>query len=151
MIVGVLLAYCIVPFIPIWASSAIGAAFVTVQALSFLAMPESPYFQLMKGRKEKAQKSLQWLRRRDDVNEELSEIEAAVKRQQEERGRPQDLLIVPSNRKALLIMFTLNTTQHFCGISVVLMNVQTILHDSGSAVGPELSAILFGECLLSFL
>lgn len=148
MILGVLLAYCIVPFVPIWASSAVGASFVIVQVISFVMMPESPYYQLMKGKRDSAKKSLQWLRRRDDVEEELNEIETAVKRQEEERGRPQDLLIVPSNRKALLIMFTLNTTQHFCGISVVLMNVQTILHDAGSAVNSELSAILFGVCML---
>lgn len=151
MIVGVLFAYCIVPFVPIWVSSAVGAAFVAVQAVSFLAMPESPYWLLMKGKREKAKKSLQWLRRKDDqeVDQELLEIEAAVKRQEEERGRPQDLFLVPSNRKALLIMFTLNTTQHFCGISVVLMNVQLILDAAGEgAVGPELSAILFGVCML---
>lgn len=148
MILGVLLAYCIVPFVPIWASSTVGAAFVVIQALSFLLMPESPYYQLMKGKRDSARKSLRWLRRRDDVEEELNEIESAVKRQEEERGRPQDLILIPSNRKAMLIMFTLNTTQHFCGISVVLMNVQTILHDAGSAVNSELSAILFGTCML---
>lgn len=148
MIVGVLLAYCIVPFIPIWASSTVGAAFVALQVLSFIMMPETPYYQLMKGKREKARKSLRWLRRREDVEQELNEIEAAVKRQEEERGRPQDLIMVPSNRKAMLIMFTLNTTQHFCGISVVLMNVETILHDAGSAVDSKLSAILFGTCML---
>lgn len=148
MIVGVLIAYCIVPFMPIWASSTVGAIFVAVQVISFLWMPDSPYWLLMKGRNDQAAKSLRWLRRRDNVEDELAEIAAAVKRQQEERGRPQDLILVPSNRKALLIMFTLNTTQHFCGISVVLMNVQLILQESGSAVGPELSAILFGTCML---
>lgn len=148
MIVGVLLSYCIVPFVPIWISSAIAAVFVVIQACSFIVMPESPYYQLMKGKRESARKSLRWLRRREDVEEELLEIEAAVKRQEEERGRPQDLLIVPSNRKALLIMFTLNTTQHFCGISVVLMNVQIILRDAGSAISEKLSAILFGVCML---
>lgn len=144
MIVGVLLAYCIVPFVPIWASSAVAAAFVLIQAVSFVMMPESSYYQLMKGKKDSARKSLRWLRRREDVEQELLQIETAVKRQEEERGRAIDLIMVSSNRKAMLIMFTLNTTQHFCGISVVLMNVQIILRDAGSAISAELSAIFFG-------
>lgn len=148
MIMGVLCAYCIVPFVPIWASSTVGAILLVLQILLFVWMPQSPYYLLIRGQREKAKKALTFLRQNGNVDDELKEIEQAVERQNSERGRPIDLLLIPSNRKALLIMGTLNTVQHFCGISVILMNVQVILEESRSVIGGELSAILFGVCML---
>lgn len=148
MIIGVLVSYCVVPYVPIWASSCVGACLVVLQIIIFFWMPQSPYYLVIKGKHEKAKKALTWLRRRADVDEELKEIESAVERQNSERGRPIDLVMIPSNRKALLIMTTLNTVQHFCGISVILMNVETILDASGSVIDTKISAILFGVCML---
>ncbi|GLV36010.1 uncharacterized protein CBL_09773 [Carabus blaptoides fortunei] len=148
MIIGVLVSYCVVPYVPIWASSCVGACLVVIQILIFVWMPQSPYYLLINSKRDKAKKALTWLRRRADVEDELKEIESAVERQNSERGRPIDLVMIPSNRKALLIMTTLNTVQHFCGISVILMNVETILKASGSIIDSKISAILFGVCML---
>ena len=80
---------------------------------------------------------------------ELHEISQAVERQNLEKGRPQDLLIVKSNRKGLIIMSMLNASQHFSSISVMLMNMHSILEAAGSIyIDQNKAAIIFAVCML---
>lgn len=129
---------------PIYASSALGACICLTMILTFSWQPESPYYLLLKDRKDAARAELNRLRYTDDVDAELEEIAKAVQRQNSERGRPIDLIRSPSNRKAILIMTVLNTAQNFCGITVITMNAQAILQSSGTISSTELSAIVFG-------
>ncbi|KAF5271845.1 hypothetical protein FQA39_LY07985 [Lamprigera yunnana] len=148
MLVGILVVYSVAPFVSIPISSAVGCSFLIVQLLSFPFMPESPYYLLLKNKQDRARKSLQWLRSTIDVEKELEEISAAVERQNTERGRPIDLLIVNSNRKALLIMTVLNFAQHFSSISVMLMNIHSILDDAASMLTSSTAAIIFSALML---
>lgn len=144
MLLGLVTAYVTVPFMEVWQSSMVGIAILVVQFCTFTFMPESPYFFLMKNKKDKALKSLRWLRNTDDVEDELDEIAVAVARQQSEKGRPQDLLLVPSNRKGMIIMSVLNGAQHFTGISVILMNLHSIfLAAEFDFLDERLAAVIF--------
>lgn len=87
MLVGLLIVYVVAPFVKIWVSSMVGLGILVVQLSTFSFIPQSPYYLLMKGRKEGARKALQWFRSSEDVEEELGEIAAAVTRQQTERGK----------------------------------------------------------------
>lgn len=69
----------------------------------FSYMPESPYFHLMKNDIDGARISLQTLRGRRDVSEELERISEAVKEQNENKGHLTDLVTVKSNRKAVIV------------------------------------------------
>lgn len=89
MLGGLLLVYVVAPFVKIWVSSMVGLGVLLVQLGTLCFVPQSPYFLLMKGREVDARKSLQWFRSSDDVEEELADIAAAVKRQQTERGNAQ--------------------------------------------------------------
>ncbi|KAK4876103.1 hypothetical protein RN001_012525 [Aquatica leii] len=143
MMGGILMVYCVAPFVSIPASSAVGAFFLIVQLLTFPFMPESPYYHLITGNKDKARRSLQRLRATIDVEEELEELSEAVSRQESEKQGFSDLITVKSNRQALLIMLVLNCAQHLCGISVMLMNLHSILKDAASVMLPSTVAILF--------
>lgn len=149
MLVGIVLVYSIVPFVSIPISSAVGAFWVILQLITFPFMPDSPYFLLLRGKPDKAKKALSKLRARSaDVEKELQEITAVVDRQKSEKGRPQDLILVPSNRKALTIMVILNAAQHFSSISVILMNLHTILEDAGPILEAKIAAIIFSILML---
>lgn len=89
-----------------------------------------------------------WLRNKKEVSGELILIQRAVERQSQEKGRLKDLIMVPSNRKATLIVTFLNTAQHFCGISVMIMNAESILQETGSTIEPRFAVLLFGTCML---
>lgn len=130
-------------------SSAVGASFQIFQLFTFPFMPESPYYHLLKGNTSEAKRSLQRLRNKEDVEEELNEISEAVKRQSQEKGTPKDLIMVPSNLKAVIIMTVLNGSQHFSSISVMLMNLHSILGDAEGMLTPNSAAIIFAVIMVS--
>lgn len=148
MLFGIVVVYSVAPFVPIPVSSAVGCSFLIIQLMSFPFMPESPYYLLLKNKKDQARRSLQRLRAVMDVEKELEEISMAIERQESQRGRPIDLLLVKSNRKAILIMTVLNCAQHFSSISVILMNIHSILGDAASMISPNSASIIFAALML---
>lgn len=129
---GILLVYCIAPFASAKIPPMVGATIVITQLIVFPFLPESPYYHLYKGNEEKAKISLRRLRGKEDIEDELNEISAAIRRQKSERGRPQDLILVKSNRRAIIIMTILNGAQHLVGYTAILMNLHTILEAAGA-------------------
>lgn len=150
MLFGVLLIYAVAPFTPFYVPSIVGIVLLLIQLISFSFMPESPYYLLSKNKVDAARKSLNRLRTPKNNEIELEEITSAIERQRREKGRFLDLFIIKSNRKALLIVTMLNAAQHFGAISVMLMNMHTILAKANSIYfSPNNAAILFS--LLMFL
>ena len=78
MILGVVIIYSVGSFVTISTSACVGATIAFSQLITFSWMPESPYFLLLKGKKRAAKKSLSWLRKTNDVQEELDSIELVV-------------------------------------------------------------------------
>ncbi|CAG9862922.1 unnamed protein product [Phyllotreta striolata] len=149
MLLGILLIYAVAPFVPFYVPSVIGSVLVIIQLVTFPFVPDSPYYLLQIGKDAKARKHLHRLRGGENVDEELADIAAAVKRQKSEKGRPQDLIISKSNRKAVIIMLVLNVAQHFSSISVMLMNLHEILEAADSEyMSAETAAILFAALML---
>ncbi|KAK5645065.1 hypothetical protein RI129_006365 [Pyrocoelia pectoralis] len=148
MLIGILVIYGIGPFVSIAASSTVGVGVLVTQLLTFSFMPESPYYLLVKNKREEARKALQILRSSQDVDEELKEIAKVVEEENKVRGRPLELLTVKSNRKAFTIMTVLNFAQHYSGISVMLMNIHIILKDAVPIIPPRNAAILFSVFML---
>lgn len=148
MLTGVLLVYCVAPFVPIWVPCIIGICFNAITLLTFPFMPDSPYYLLYKDKPDEAQKSLARLRPNVNIDKEIKEIAAAVNRQRSEKGRPQDLILVKSNRTALIIMVWLNGSQHMSSISVMLMNMHSILEEAGAEhIAPSTAAIIFSAIM----
>ncbi|XP_050310094.1 facilitated trehalose transporter Tret1-like [Anthonomus grandis grandis] len=150
MLVGILLVYSVGSLLPYVVVPSIGIGLTLCQVVFFPFMPETPYYLVYVGKKEEAKKSLIRLRGTDtNVDGEIMEIEKAVERQKTEKGRPQDLILIKSNRRALLIMLILNGMQHFVGISVILMNLHVILDEAGSVyLKSSTAAIIFAGIML---
>ncbi|KAF5303129.1 hypothetical protein FQA39_LY10136 [Lamprigera yunnana] len=144
MLGGVLLVYSVAPFVSIPLSSAVAASFLVMQLVTLPFLPESPYYHITKGNIEKARKCLQRLRSSDDVEIELEEIAGAIAKDVMARGRLTDIFTVRSNRLALLIIVVLNAAQHLGGISVMLMNLHSILEAAALWLSPNTVAIMFG-------
>lgn len=96
------------------------AIFDFVTFLFLFMIPESPYFQIMKGRLEKAKESLQWLRGSEEVGEELDLIESNMKIQLARSSKYVDLFKVKSNRKAFTCVLILMVLQRLCGVSCLI-------------------------------
>lgn len=114
---------------------------------SFAFAPESPYYYMMKGYREKASKSLSVLRRMKNVDTELSQLELDVQRQMSETGTWKDLFMIKSNRKALLAGIFLRWSQQLSGISSFAVYTQYIFSNVAGNLSAVESAIIFQNSL----
>ncbi|EFA06747.1 facilitated trehalose transporter Tret1 [Tribolium castaneum] len=114
---------------------------------TFIFMPETPYFYLMKGRVEDARVSLQRLRRVENVEDELTKLKIDIDRQMSESGTWRDVFAIRSNRRALFAGIFLRASQQLGGISSFTVYTQYIFLKSGGDVSASTSAIIFmGLC-----
>ncbi|KAJ3650195.1 hypothetical protein Zmor_021897, partial [Zophobas morio] len=121
--------------------------FPTLFFCTFIFMPESPYFYLMKGRTNDARISLQRLLRKQNVENELDKLKADVDRQMSESGNWKDVFMIDSNRKAVYAGIFLRASQQLGGISSFAVYTQYIFLKSGGDVSASTSAIIFmGLC-----
>ncbi|XP_022918097.1 facilitated trehalose transporter Tret1-like [Onthophagus taurus] len=145
---GIVIIYSVAPFVNLTTSSSVGAGIVLIQLTTLIFLPESPYYLLLKKNEKKSKQSLMFFRNTHNIELELNEISEAVERQEKEKGRLIDLFKDKGNRKALFIMTILNASQHMASISVMLMNLHTILKDAEGIIPPESSAITFSVVML---
>lgn len=111
--------------------------------LSFIWMPESPYYLLMRGNIDAAKKSLQTFRGLKEIDTELNRIDAAVKEQMHNSGKFIDLFKVSSNRKALFIVLGLRAAQQFSGTMAITFYAKTIFSESGNISATTATMLYF--------
>ncbi|XP_044749917.1 facilitated trehalose transporter Tret1-like isoform X2 [Coccinella septempunctata] len=149
MLFGIVVMYSIGPLVSIQTAAIVGGSILLSQFIIFPFMPESPYYLLYVNKEDSAKRALERLRVDDDVTKELMEIKKAVERQKTEKGRPLDLFLIKSNRRACVIVMLLNNTQHFVGITVLIMNLHEILNHAGSdLISSSAAGIIFSSLML---
>ncbi|CAG9827967.1 unnamed protein product [Diabrotica balteata] len=115
----------------------------------FYFMPESPFFFIMNGDEESAKKSLRFLTRKTNVDNDFFMLKKDVDRQMSETGNWKDLFCIKSNRKALTIASFLRITQIFSGSAIISQYNQYIVKKAGGNVSPEIASIIFtGLCVV---
>lgn len=150
MMAGCLLVYIIGPYLPFYVPCIIGVAVASLELLTFSFAPESPLFLLNKNDREAAKKSLQHFKPYVDADKELDIMEAILEEQRKRRIKLSDLVTVKSNRKALMIMSVLNSGQHLCAYTAILMNLHLILESAGSIyMESSIAAIIFAALTLT--
>jgi len=127
--------------------------------VTFLFMPESPYYLVMKEKYDEAKKSLKWLRNSpdervteessvvDNVNQELKLIRKTVSEDMQSKSSFVDLVSSYSNRKATTIVVIISMFQRTCGISCLLAYSSTTLPETQSFIGPSQIIVVFGLIL----
>lgn len=143
IIFGMALVNGYASFLSIRAGAYCSIVIPLVFLLTFIWMPESPYFYLMKNDEQRARKSLQTLRRMHNVDSELSRLSLDIKRQLSEPGSIKDVFTIKANLKAFLILLGLRTFQQFSGVSAFGFYTQFIFQQSGSNLSPAASAIVY--------
>lgn len=145
MTTGVLLAYCIGPFV----SFRLLPSLNLIVPVCFLAtvywLPETPYFLLGQNRTIEARQCLVRLRGHDDVNAELDMMSTAVtKAKATNTGTLRELLYTRGSRRAVIIVFGLSCIQILCGSQAIIAYSETIFHRVGSEMEPSTITIIFG-------
>lgn len=114
---------------------------------TFIFTPETPYYLVMIDDQTSAEKSLQSLRGIEDVQYELKQLNADVKRQLSETGYLKDLFVIASNRKALLIANLARIIQQLAGISALIQYSQYMFMQAGGDISSGHAAMIFSGIL----
>ncbi|CAG9860267.1 unnamed protein product [Phyllotreta striolata] len=110
--------------------------------LLFNAMPESPYYLVMKGYEDEAKQALRFFTRKTDVDNDYFILKMDVERQLSESGTFRDLFTIDSNRRALIAGVFLRVSQISSGLMIVFMFTQSIFQISGSEIDHGLLSII---------
>lgn len=141
--VGILAQYCIGPFVSMRILAAINLILPISFVITFIFLPESPYYYLKFERSERAERSLRKLRT-GDIRLELKNIEVSVQEDMKNRGTWMDLISEATNRKALWISLGVFTIQQLCGSAAVVAYAQVIFEVTNSRIEPYQESIILG-------
>lgn len=104
--------------------------------LTFIFLPESPYYYLKFERSERAERSLRNLRS-GDIRTELKNIELNVQEDMKNRGSWGDLLTEATNRKAMWITLGVFTIQQLCGSAAVVAYAEVIFNATAGTTNTQ--------------
>ncbi|CAH0724722.1 unnamed protein product, partial [Brenthis ino] len=141
--VGILAQFCIGPFVTMRTLAAINLILPISFVITFIFLPESPYYYLKFERSERAERSLRRLRS-GDIRLELKNIEISVQEDMKNRGTWLDLISEATNRKALWISLGIFTIQQLCGSAAVVAYAQVIFEVTESKIEPYQESIILG-------
>ncbi|KAF2904710.1 hypothetical protein ILUMI_01463 [Ignelater luminosus] len=142
MLVGVLLINIYGSYVPIRTAACISVFVPLLFLITFVWMPESPYYLVMKNRLEDARSSLKRLRRMTNVEDELTKITADVQRQVSEPSTLRDIFTIRSNLRGFLIILGLRTLQQFSGAVALTYYIQIIFKQADGSLSPVESSII---------
>ncbi|XP_046737864.1 facilitated trehalose transporter Tret1-like [Diprion similis] len=155
---GSLFISTIGPYLSLQATAcvALSVAIVTLVAVWFV--PESPYFLVMVGKVEEAESTLEKLRGKTDVSEEMELIKKTVgfknnagKGSEKGGAKPnpmridafKQLVTVSKNLKALTINFLFAFVHHFSGFTAIAVFGQIIFTDMKTHLPAHICFIIF--------
>ncbi|KAF5297360.1 hypothetical protein FQR65_LT01290 [Abscondita terminalis] len=142
-IFGMLLINILGSYLSISIAAIISSIIPVILVVSFMWMPESPYYLIMKDRPEDAKKSLRIFKRVYDVDDELQRLSKAVKEQTTNTGKFLDLFTVKSNRKAVFIMMGMRGFQQCSGTMAITFYAHTIFDNAGDDISSSTATITY--------
>ncbi|XP_017066633.1 facilitated trehalose transporter Tret1-2 homolog [Drosophila eugracilis] len=139
---GILYAFIVGAFAKCFVFNVACAVLPVIYFLMFMWMPESPVYLAQKGKIEKAEKSLKFLRGKDeDVSGELKEMVAEAQKEKEKAGK---LLCRRVTLKGLFLSIALMVFQQLTGINAIMFYSTFIFHSAGSSLEPRFCTIIIG-------
>ncbi|CAG9836125.1 unnamed protein product [Diabrotica balteata] len=141
---GILIINVIGSVWSIFTCALIASVIPLIHFVTFIFVPESPYWYIKVNRYEDAEKSLQILQGENDVKQQLYIIQEAV-REEEKKSKPKvtDLFTVPSNRRATIITCILALQHKATAKTPLFLFTKTIFEKTGSDISPTVSTISY--------
>ncbi|XP_015127532.1 facilitated trehalose transporter Tret1-like [Diachasma alloeum] len=126
--IGSLLGNCLGAYLPMTTFAIIGLIMSIVFLLSFYLIPDSSHYLVKRNKLKEAEKSLKWYNRQKDVGDELGALIAYI-------GKPQKLsrkeafkqILIPLNRKLLIIILCILVFTNLSGVFVIQMYMEILL------------------------
>jgi sugar porter (SP) family MFS transporter len=142
-IFGMLLINVIGSYLSITMTAAICSVFPILLLLTFSWMPESPYFLLLKNDYEGARAALKKFKGRNDVDDELTRLQQAVRSQNETSGSFMDLFKRSNNQRGLGIVAIVRNSQQMSGVAAISFYTLSIFNEAGDFISPLTATIIY--------
>uniref|UniRef100_A0A1B6E1B6 Major facilitator superfamily (MFS) profile domain-containing protein n=2 Tax=Clastoptera arizonana TaxID=38151 RepID=A0A1B6E1B6_9HEMI len=148
--VGYLAMYAVGPFVSYFTFSIFCLVAPILVMLLFLWVPESPYYLIATGRKEKAVSHLSWLRGCSErqAQAEADKIEISVERSLKNPISIQSFFASRANLRALFLGMCLVFFRQMCGITVVLYIMETLFINANVPLSSSASTIVVGVVMV---
>lgn len=154
---GVLFMFAVAPQLGVRITGLVCMTVVMIFLVCFWFVPESPYFLVMVGREDEAEASLEKLRGKTDVADELELIRAThrekgkalvardenEKSDQKKKNAVVRLFTIRGNLKALFFGLMLMVMCHFSGAATVMNYCHVILEAMGSGLDLYVATMTF--------
>lgn len=145
---GILYSFAIGPYVSMNTMAWIGLAPPILFLVTFIWLPESPYYLLGKNRNEDAFKSLSRFRGHSNVGEELKRMEVSVRKSEESKGTIVELFAA-GNRRALTIALGISGIQQLCGSQAIIAYSESIFDKVGTGLGASEASIILAAVQLA--
>ncbi|XP_049943459.1 facilitated trehalose transporter Tret1-like [Schistocerca serialis cubense] len=142
---GTLLVYCIGPYLSITTVALICTSIPIIFVLTFIWMPESPYFFLTHHREAEAVKCLERLKGQltpEELKFELELLYKDIREKQQNKGKFTDVILVPVHRRTLLLAIGFILFQMSAGSTALTTYTTYIFEKSGSELDSNISSII---------
>ncbi|XP_016973711.1 facilitated trehalose transporter Tret1-2 homolog [Drosophila rhopaloa] len=144
---GVLYSFVVGAFVNTLYLSIACAILPVIYFLMFMCMPESPVYLAQKGKTERAEKALKFLRGKDvDVSGELKDAALDSQKEKTSIGKT---LCRKVTLKGLFLSIGLMIFQQFTGINAIIFYTTFIFTSAGSSLEPRFSTIIVGVVMAS--
>lgn len=145
---GVLLAYCIGPYVSFRLLPCLNLIIPVCFLATIYWVPETPYYLLGRNQTNEARKCLIRLRGHDEVHAELDMMSTAVTKAKDNNGTFRELLYTKGSRRAVIIIFGLACIQILCGSQAIIAYSETIFHKVDPEMEAAIITIIFGAVQL---
>lgn len=115
--------------------------------ITFIFMPETPYYLLKSNNLDAARRSLQRLRRIDNVENELKQLQSDVERQLSEPSDFKSLFSITSNRKGVMIANLSRIVQQLSGFGFLVVYSQYIFQEAGGVISNGVASMIVAGIL----
>lgn len=149
--IGFLFEYCTGPFMSFFNFTLLTLSTSVLFFGMFLLQPESPYFLLMKGKKQEANKALRWFRseNEDQFNQEFEEMVQSVEDDTAKRASWKAVMATSIDRRALYLVLFVGSLRILSGtLSIVSYATQNFNISHSLTVAPKYITIVLGVVLV---
>ncbi|KAI5727072.1 hypothetical protein M8J76_013678 [Diaphorina citri] len=147
---GILFSLCVGPYIQYQTLNIILGVIPLVFFITFMFIPETPYFHIIKDNDQvAAKKSLEWFKgKSQNITEELDEIVLTTNENMKNKSGYRELVSNYSYRKALIIVLVTSFLQRLSGVSTILSYASTTLPEHHGLIGRTECLIIFSVLLV---
>ncbi|XP_044270096.1 facilitated trehalose transporter Tret1-like [Tribolium madens] len=143
-IAGFLIINVIGSYLSIKTTALISSVVPAILFITFLWMPESPYYLLMRDQPDAARRALERFKKGKDVSGDLHRIRTAIQAEEKShKGRFVDLFRVKSNRKAVLIIGGLRGFQQLAGTTAIAFYTHEIFQTAGDHISAHYAVMIY--------